>query len=122
MAFYFDHEVSPADYNVSDDGFYARFSPAASLGLFQRRHEFRCTDTDSAIFILNDRGYVEGNFQYFSGEETDCERPDCADIQSETSFRDSSACAPTDQPIRSSRTRRASRTIIWPAYSGLGND
>src|SRR5213080_2669023 len=102
MAFYFDHEVSPADDNGSHGCRRASFSPAAVPRLFQRRHEFRCHNTDSAIFVLNDRGYVEGNLQYFSGEETDRERPGCADVQSETSYRGSSARTPTDQPIRSS--------------------
>src|SRR5437667_5914795 len=122
MAFYFDHEGSPADYDVSHGCRRARFSPAASSGLFQRRHEFRRPDTDSAIFVLNGRGYVEGNLQHFSGQKTDCERPGCADVQSETSFRCSSAHAPTAQPIRSAGTCRANRTIIWPEYAGVGHD
>src|SRR6266481_6047002 len=99
MAFYFDHEVSPADDNVSHGCRRAWFSPAAIPRLFQPRHEFRCPDTDSRIFILNGRRYVKGDLQYFSGERTDCERPACADVQSETSFGCSSARAPTDQPI-----------------------
>src|SRR6266487_4397917 len=106
MAFYSDHEVSPADDNVSRGFGRAWFSPAASSGLFQRRHEFRCHNTDSGIFVLNGRGYVEGNLQYFSGEETDRERPGCADVESETSFRCTSPRAPTAQPICSGGTCR----------------
>src|SRR5207244_602646 len=43
-------------------------------------------------------------------------------VQRKTSFGCSSPRAPTDQPIRSGGTRRASRTIIWPEYAGVGHD